>query len=105
MALQLADRKGGPWKDARVTACVPSDPCLINFYDKRNLELSHNSSGTITFTIEADPIGHRPWMTYKTFQVKPGEKLKYEFPAAFQSRWIRFVSDGKCNATAWLKYE
>jgi len=97
--------EGGPLKNSEVTAGVPSDPYLIGFYDNRSLELSHNSSGTITFTIEAEPLGHGPWMTYLKIQVNPGEVVKYEFPAAFQSRWIRFVSDGNCSATAWLKYE
>ena len=97
--------EGGPWKNSEVTAGIPSDPYLIGFYDKRSLELSHNSSGTITFTIEAEPSGHGPWMTYLTFQVKPGEIVKHDFPAAFHSRWIRFVSNRDCNATAWLKYE
>jgi len=97
--------EGGPWKNSEVTTGVPSDPYIIGFYDKRSLELSHNSSGTITFMIEADPIGQGTWMKYKTIQVKSGEIVKFNFPTAFQSRWIRFVSDGKCNATAWLKYE
>ncbi len=97
--------ESGPWKNSEVAAGVPSDPYMIGFYDKRSLELSHNSSGTIIFTIEAEPIGHGPWMTYLKIQVNPGEVFKHDFPAAFQSRWIRFVSDRNCNATAWLKYE
>jgi len=97
--------EGGPWKNSEVTTGVPSDPYLIGFYDKRSLELSHNSSGTITFTIEADPTGQGTWMTYKTIQVKPGEVVKYDFPSAFQSRWIRCISDSYCIATAYLKYE
>jgi len=44
-------------------------------------------------------------MNYLEVQVKPGEMFKYDFTATFQSRWIRFVSDRDCNATAWLKYE
>jgi len=96
--------EGGPWKNSEVTAGVPSDPYLIGFYDKRSLELSHNSSGTITFTIEAEPIGHGPWMNYMTVKVKPGEVYKYDFNQAFESRWIRFAADQNCIATAWLKY-
>lgn len=96
--------EGGPWKNSEVTAGVPSDPYLIGFYDKKSLELSHNSSGTITFTIEAEPIGHGPWMNYMTVKVKPGEVYKYDFNQAFESRWIRFVADQNCIATACLKY-
>jgi hypothetical protein len=97
--------QGGPWKNSEVKTGVPSDAYLIGFYDKKTLTLSHNSSKTITFTIEVEPIGHGPWMTYKTIRVKSGETFSYEFPANFQSRWIRFGSDADCNATAWLSYE
>ena len=96
---------GGPWKNAAVKAGIPSDPYLIGFYDKRSLSLTHNSSKTVTFTLEVEPIGHGPWMAYKTIKVKAGETVNYEFPASFQSRWIRFVADNECSATAWLRYE
>jgi len=97
--------EGGPWKNTAVKAGVASDPYLIGFYDKRSLKLSHDAKTAVTFTIEVEPIGHGPWMTYLTFTVKPGDTLEYLFPATFQSRWIQFVADKECAATAWLKYE
>lgn len=97
--------EGGPWKNAAVKAGVASDPYLIGFYDKRSLKLSHDSKETVTFTIEVEPIGHGPWMNYQPVTVKPGETFEYNFPESFQSRWIRFVADKDCSATAWLKYE
>ncbi len=96
---------GGPWKDSEVKANEASDPYLIGFYDKRNLKLSHNSPEAIKFKIEAEPIGHGPWMTYQEVIVKPGETFEFAFPETFQSRWIRFSADKNCKATAWLKYE
>jgi len=96
--------EGGPWKNTAVKAGEPSDPYLIGFYDKRSLSLSHDSGEPVTFTLEAEPIGHGPWMKYQTFTVKPGEKLEYSFPESFQSRWIRLVSGRDCRATAWLIY-
>jgi hypothetical protein len=97
--------EGGPWKDSDVSASVPSDPYLIGFYDKRSLTLSHNSSSPVTFTIEAEPIGHGPWMTFKEVTIGSGEIFKFDFPDSFQSRWIRFAADKNCKATTWLKYE
>jgi hypothetical protein len=96
--------RGGPWKDTSVKAGEPSDPYLIGFYDRRNLSLSHNSTEAVTFLVEAEPIGHGPWMRYKELTVASGEILKYEFPANFQSRWIRFTADKAAVATAWLDY-
>lgn len=96
---------GGPWKNAGVKAGEPSDPYLIGFYDKRKLEISHTLTEPVTFRIEVDPVGHAPWMRYKDITVQPGEVFRYDFPDSFQARWIRFVADKDCNATAWLTYE
>jgi hypothetical protein len=97
--------KGGPWKNSSVKEGEPSDPYLIGFYDKRSLEISHESTQPVTFKIEVEPIGHGPWMLYKEVTVNPGETFKYEFSANFQARWIRFVADKNCSATAWLDYK
>jgi hypothetical protein len=96
---------GGPWKNSAVKAGQPSDPYLIAFYDKRQLELSHDSDQPVTFRIEVDPIGHGFWMVFKEITVHPNEVFKYTFPQAFEARWIRFVSNTDCSATAWLEYK
>jgi hypothetical protein len=97
--------KGGPWRNNDISASVPSDPYLIGFYDRRKLELSHQSSETVTFTVEADPVGDGDWVKYKEFSVKPEEKLTHVFPDSFQARWIRLIADKNTKATAWLEYE
>ncbi|CAN5266388.1 hypothetical protein BH23BAC1_BH23BAC1_47330 [soil metagenome] len=96
---------GGPWNNSPVKASVPSDPYLIGFYDKRSLTLSHDSKESVVFTIQLEPIGHGPWMTYKEVEVFPGKILEYIFPEAVQARWIRFVTNKTASATALLKYE
>ncbi len=97
--------KGGPWKNSPVKAGEPSDPYLIGFYDQRKLTLSHDSQQPVTFRIEAEPIGHGPWMAYKEITVAPGNTAEYAFPTHFQARWIRLVADKPTVATAWLTYE
>ncbi len=97
--------EGGPWKNTTVKAGEPSDPYLIGFYDKRTLSLSHNSGLPVTFKLEAEPIGHGPWMGYREVTVKPGETFLYQFPEEFQSRWIRFSANRECKASAWLTYQ
>nr|WP_236252896.1 hypothetical protein [Echinicola sp. 20G] len=96
---------GGPWKETQVSADEISDPYLIGFYDQKSLVLSHDFNDPVTFTVEVEPIGHGPWMEYKTFEVKPGEELAYTFPENFQARWIRFSTDKACKATTWLEYK
>ena len=97
--------EGGPWKNSPVKASAASDPYLIGFYDKRSLKLSHDLKEPVHFKIEVEPVGHGPWMIYQTLTVKPGEIKEFTFSDHFQSRWIRFVTDKDCSATAWLKYE
>ncbi|SMD44423.1 hypothetical protein SAMN00777080_3044 [Aquiflexum balticum DSM 16537] len=97
--------KGGPWKNSKVSKGQASDPYLIGFYDKKSLEISHDLNNDVEFTIEVEPIGHGPWMTYKKVKVGKGEIFKYDFPEGFQARWIRFKSNENCNATAWLEYK
>ena len=96
--------QGGPWKDTNVKAGEPSDPYLIGFYDEGSVQLSHNAGEPVTFKIEVEPIGHGPWMLYRKVTVKSGETFKHQFPASFQVRWVRFVADKECSATAWLDY-
>ncbi|MGV3504035.1 MAG: hypothetical protein ACO1O1_10025 [Adhaeribacter sp.] len=97
--------RGGPWKDSQVKKGVASDPYLIGFYDKRKLTLSHDAKEPVVFTLEVEPVGHGPWMAYKTFTVPAGKTVAYTFPDAFQARWIRFSSSKDCKATSWLTYE
>ncbi|MCU0324423.1 MAG: hypothetical protein MUF45_04095 [Spirosomaceae bacterium] len=97
--------EGGPWKDSQVKAGTPSDPYLIGFYDKKNLKISHDSKQSVSFTIEVEPIGHGPWMKYKEVAVKPNETFDFNFPSAFQARWIRFSVNKDCTATTWLTYK
>ena len=101
---KATEGEGGPWKNSSVKPNEPSDPYLIGFYDNRSLSLSHDSKQAVTFQIQVEPIGHGPWMGYKTVTVKPEETINFIFPEGFQSRWIRFVVDKDCKATAWLIY-
>lgn len=97
--------KGGPWYNSKVLKGKASDPYLIGFYDKKSLELSHKGQESVSIRLEVDPGGDGNWMTYKTITVKKGKTVKYEFPAGFQARWIRFVADRDVEATATLTYK
>ncbi|MCP4644955.1 MAG: hypothetical protein GY851_31225 [bacterium] len=96
--------QGGPWKDTRVGAGVPSEPYLMTGYDNKHLELSHNAAEAVRFTLEVDFSG-TGWHTYETFDVPPGETRQHDFPKGFTAYWVRVVLDRACTATAWLMYE
>lgn len=97
--------QGGPWKDSAVKANTPSDPYLIGFYDKRNITLEHDQTEAVSFKIEVEPVGHGPWMHYKTIEVPAGEKVTFEFPDDFEARWLRLLANKECRATGWLVYD
>jgi hypothetical protein len=44
------------------------------------------------------------WHPYRTFELKPDGPVTYTFPDAFQTYWIRFVSDADTTLTAHLTY-
>jgi len=96
--------RGGPWADTDVKAGIASDPYLIGFYDKREMTISHKGNNTVSFTAEIDPTGDGDFIKYAVYKVKPGEKLKVEFPKSFIARWIRFTSDSDVNAKIWMEY-
>jgi hypothetical protein len=95
---------GGPWHNTAVTAGETSDPYLIRGYDHKILTLHHDSSQSVTLRVEVDITGSGNWQTYRTFDVKPGDKTTYEFPDSFSAHWLRIKSDAACNATALLSY-
>jgi hypothetical protein len=95
--------QGGPWKDSIVKAGVPSDPYLMTAYDQKSVELFVASTAKITLEVDID--GTDLWVPYKTFDVKPGETVAYEFPEGFSAYWVRATSDHDTTATAWFTYE
>lgn len=96
---------GGPWVDVQVKAFEASDPYLIGHYDKKELLLSHQADIPVKFSVEIDATGNGDYMLYKEFEVAPHETFRYQFPAAFHARWIRFMTNKEAVVTTWLNYK
>jgi hypothetical protein len=94
--------KGGPWKVTAVKAGVASDPYLMTGYDRKTLTLS--ASADVTVTAEIDLTGDGRWVAWRSFPVKGGSDLAYEFPDDFGAYWIRFRSDRDATLSAILDY-
>lgn len=95
---------GGPWWQSAVQADIPSDPYLMTGFDKKVLHLTHESSATVTFTVEVDFLGSGVWKKYDTFMVEPDGYLHHEFPDGFSAHWMRIKADCACVATAHCIY-
>ncbi|EAQ79059.1 hypothetical protein [Blastopirellula marina] len=97
--------RGGPWLNTQVSADQPSDPYLMNGFDKRTLTLSQQSDEPVAIRVEIDLTGEGDWAPYQTFSVKPGQSVTHEFPAALHAYWLRTVADRPATASAQLTYE
>jgi hypothetical protein len=95
---------GGPWKHSAVTAGVASDAYLMFGYERKELELSHASASSVTFTVEVDFAANNTWHRYGQFTVAPGQALKHVFPAGYSAHWVRVKSDTTTTATAQFTY-
>jgi hypothetical protein len=96
---------GGPWMQTAVKAGVPSDPYLMTGYDRKRVELSHNSDSPVTMRIEVDVFNQGFWKPYQEIVVPPGEAIAHPFADGFGAHWVRIVADRDCAATATFNYE
>ena len=95
---------GGPWNATQVIANEPSDPYLFYGYEKKVMELSHNLSEPVTFTVEVDFAANGVWSEYVKFTVAPGNKLRHIFPDGYSAHWIRLKTDKDAVVTATFYY-
>lgn len=95
---------GGPWRQQRVQAGVPSDPFLMTGFEHKGLHLLHNANRPVLFTIEVDFLGNGTWVVYQRIPVPGGRYAHYEFPTGFSAHWVRLTADVDCVATAWFVY-
>ncbi len=95
---------GSTWKETAVTANSPSLPYLMQGYNDKKVELSHNLSETVNFTLEVDFLAEGTFEKAFTIAVKAGEKVTFNFPTGFNAQWIRTVADKNCVATATFYY-
>ena len=94
---------GGPWKESKVKAGVPSDPYLMTAYDKKQVELSVRDAATVRLEVDVDGTGL--WVPYKSFQLAAGGTESHTFPIGFSAYWVRAVSDADSVATVTFLYE
>lgn len=93
---------GGPWKDSPVKAGEQSDPYLITGYDRKTLHLESVLATTISMQVDITGMGD--WKNVRNFTLDRAGTVDYEFPAAFQAYWVRFVSAKDSTVSAQLNY-
>jgi hypothetical protein len=96
--------EGGPWKNSDIKANELSDMYLMTGYDKKSVQLESDKNTEISLFININHYLEKP-VLFKTFNVKAGEKITYDFPEGFSAHWIQAKADTDCNATVWFIYK
>ena len=92
--------EGAVWRDERVLAGVPSDPMLMQGFDRTVLHLTNDGDRPVLVTIEVDVLGDGRFRRYGCYEVTGGGGyVHHEFPAGFAARWVRLVSNGETVLT------
>jgi hypothetical protein len=97
--------KGGPWLNTQVTADIASDPYLFGGYDKRTVQLAHQNSAAVNFTLQLDATGDGVWYDYTSLTVPVGKTVTFQFPDQVQSKWIRVVVDKDAVVSTSFEYK
>jgi hypothetical protein len=80
---------GGVWREQNVKANQPSDPYLMNGFDKKVVHFTHSSDREIDYKIEVDLTGNNKWLTYKTIRVPAKGYEFHVFPDGYSAQWVR----------------
>jgi hypothetical protein len=97
--------QGGPWLNSPAIEGLASDPYLFGGYDARSVQLSHQNTDAVIFTLQLDATGDGVWYDYKTITVPAGKTISHVFPATLQSKWIRVVANKDAVVTAQFGYK
>jgi hypothetical protein len=95
---------GSVWQNEEVLAGIPSDPFLINGFEKKILHLKNHTDKPVKIFLEVDILGNEQWNKYKTISLNADEYNSYIFPDAFSAQWIRLLSDVDTEITAHFIY-
>lgn len=94
--------EGGVWKNTNIEANEPSLPYLMTGYDQKKVSISVDKDTKITLEVDFDLSGFHK---YKTFELKAGTTMDYQFPSGFSAHWVRAIADKGCKATVWFTYQ
>ena len=92
---------GGVWRDDAVEADVPSDPFLVAGYEEGCLHLSHEATGSVTFTIEADANGDDVWREVARVEVIDYRSFCFA-PARLNALWLRLRVNQAVRGSAYF---
>jgi hypothetical protein len=97
---------GSVWQEEDIKAGIPSDPYLMNGFDKKTVHFKTKTAKFYAFDIEVDLLGNNEWVTYKTIQTDASGYVFHTFPAGYSAKWVRFKPKQDTEkVTVHLTYE
>jgi hypothetical protein len=97
--------RGGVWVNEVTKADVPSDPFLVNGFDRRGLHISHASESEAAIDISVDVKGDGRWTSVKTVKVVANQPTWLDLTDIGPAVWMRLTSDHDLvDATAWFQF-
>jgi len=96
---------GCVWREENVKAFIPSDPFLMNGFDRKMVSFTHKTGKAVRFEVQVDLQGNNKWVTYKKIRV-PASGFRYHiFPEGFSAQWVRIIPQKNANdVTVEFKY-
>lgn len=73
---------GGPWSDTPVSAGIPSDPYLMNGYDRKRVVLRHTGDAPMDITLEIELAADGRGTLIAPSPCRPGRTIGHRFPPA-----------------------
>lgn len=97
--------RGAVWIRDDVKKGEASEPYLFAGFERRMLQLTHESDAAVTFTLEVDRAGNGAWTKLRDVKVAAGAAAFESFGAAERAAWIRIKTDRDARkATAYFEY-
>lgn len=97
--------RGGVWVQDSLQAGEISEPFLFSGFDRRGLQLTHDSGHPVTFRLETDRLGNGRWETLRECTVQPGALEWIEFGNRERGAWIRLQCQQEAKSvTAFFQY-
>ncbi len=95
--------RGALWLQEDVESNQPSDPMLVDGFQRRGVHLRHASQAQVSIRLEGDLQGNGQWTQLQTWELAPHTGYWFTLPATPMA-WVRLrASNDLKDVTAWFE--
>lgn len=97
--------RGAVWLNDDVVPNAVSEPMLFSGFERRALQLAHQSEHPLTIELELDVKGNNQWQAWRKVELPAGGQLWLDLGDAPMVDWIRLRPlQAAKHLTAWFTY-